>query len=162
MIYINVNAVQVLIALGYTKYEAVVRADGSGILVHKWNEADTQPTDQQITDWATDAAALPSGPLFSVWLAEHGGDVLLTLRRIAKEALSNNRVESNALIRAVVLELLDYSNAQRAEHNTLLAWLGTQTTLTNLGQLTAMQLNEATPVQARNAIKARLTNGEAD
>lgn len=156
------NTGVILYAAGYDPLVDYIAVQNGGVVTLQWSHTDPEPTEQQITDWSTDAATLPNGQLFSVWYSENGGDPLLTLRRKAKEALDEQQQENHALIRAVVIELLNYCNAQRARHNTLLQWLGTQTTLTNRGQLAAMQLNEATPAQARNAIKTRITNGDAD
>lgn len=152
----------VLIALGYDSLEDFTATASQGVISLQWNHTDPQPTEQVINDYASDTTPLPSGQLFSEWLAENGGDPLLTLRRKAKEALDSQAAEQNALLRAVVLELLDYANADRANLNTLLTWLGGQTTLTNRGQLSAMGSVEATPAQAKDAIKARLAAGEAD
>ena len=156
-----VNTHDILIASGYEHFRDFIFCPG-GSAPLQWLHADPQPTEQQINEWATDAAPLPSGQLFSVWLAEHGGDALLTLRRLAKEALDEQEAGDHALIRAVVIELLDYCNAQRQQHNALLTWLGAQGTLANRGQLTAMQLAEATPTQARTSIKSRIDAGNAD
>ena len=155
------NTAPVLTAIGYRPLVDFLCTSGETVTL-QWLHVDPQPTEQQINDWATDAAPLPSGQLFSVWLAEHGGDALLTLRRLAKEALDEQEAGDHALIRAVVVELLDYCNTQRQQHNALLTWLGAQGTLANRGQLTAMQLAEATPTQARTSIKSRIDAGNAD
>lgn len=153
---------QVLASLGYLHLQDFeFGIDGTARKL-QWHHADKQPTEQQINDWATDKTPLPSGQLFSQWQAENGGDPLATLRRKAKEALADQAQEQNALMRAVVLELLDYCNEQRKRHNQLLQWIGGQTTLLNRGQLAALALNEATPQQAKQAIVSRIENGEAD
>lgn len=87
---------------------------------------------------------------------------VLTLRQQAQTALDTQRGETIAIDRAIVRELLDYENNMRQAFNTLLTWLGTQTTLINRNQLAAMQRPLATPAQAFTAIKNRLNSGEAD
>lgn len=67
-----------------------------------------------------------------------------------------------AIIRSALIEILNYCNAERNKFNTLLAWLGTQGTLSNRTQLNAMSLIEATVQQAKDSIKNRINNGEAD
>jgi hypothetical protein len=156
------NTALILMALGYDSLDDFTASDkGTGVFL-QWHHSDKQPTEQQISDWATDKTPLPNGRLFSQWQAENGGDPLATLRRKAKEALADQADEQNALVRAVVLELLDYCNEQRKRHNQLLQWIGGQLTLLNRGQLAALQLNEATPTQAKQAIVSRIENGEAD
>lgn len=156
------NVATVLIALGYDALQDFQASAEEQSIIVRWAHADPQPTEQQLNDYASDAAPLPSGQLFSQWVAEHGGDALQTLRRKAKEALASQEKEQNAMVRAVVLELLNYANAERNKFNLLLQWLGTQTTLANRGQLTALELIEATPQQAKQAISDRITAGEAD
>ena len=153
----------VLVALGYNPPRDFTAIDDDGKVSLQWHHTDPQPTEQQINDWATDKTPLPNGRLFSQWQAENGGDPLATLRRKAKEALADQADEQNALVRAVVLELLDYCNEQRKRHNQLLQWLNSQATiLLNRGQLASLALHEATPQQAKQAIVSRIENGEAD
>ena len=106
------NTGGVLFASGYEPPDVVVSIDAAGTVSMEWNHADPQPTEQQITDWSTDAAALPSGQLFSAWLAEHGGDAIATAKRIAKE-LQDSDAETARIIRAVVKLTVDEINSLR-------------------------------------------------
>lgn len=83
-----------------------------------------------------------------------------TRLRTAAQAAFDGIDETRAIIRAAVIEMNARANRQATDFNTLLAWLGTQTTLVNRAQLTALQQGTATPAQAIAAIKARLANGE--
>ena len=59
------NTGTILTALGYeplTDFECA--KVGGEVVINTWSHVDTQPTEQQLTDWSTDAAALPSGQLF--------------------------------------------------------------------------------------------------
>ena len=110
------NTGTILTALGYEPLTDFECAKVAGeVVINTWSHVDTQPTEQQITDWSTDAAALPSGQLFSAWLAEHGGDVIATAKRIAKE-LQDSDEETARIIRAVVKLTVD-------EINTLRQWI---------------------------------------
>ena len=106
-----------------------------------WNtvELGTQPTEQEIIDAGNDLTTV-NGQVFSEWLAEHGGDPILTLRREAQEALDaqNSRIE--ALIRAFALVMVDEINLLRTEHS----------------------LADRTAAQLRTAIKNKIAAGEAD
>ena len=79
-------------------------------------------------------------------------------------AAAKARFQANdeAALRAIVLASLAYANETRAAPNTLLAWLGTQATLTQRSQLAAMGLTIATPTQAKAAVEAKMDGGEAD
>ncbi len=130
----------VLAAIGYELDDFICWTDGGGVTSLQWNHADPQPTEQQVNDWATDAVALPSGQLFSQWQAEHGGDPQLTFRRQAKEALDKQASDTEGLIRALALVVLDEINILRGQH--LMA--------------------PRTADQLRNAIKGKITAGDAD
>lgn len=105
-----------------------------------WLHGDPQPTEQQIADYANDVTNLPNGQTFTQWQQEHGGDVAQTFRRKAKEALDRVQAEQEGLLRALALVVLDEINTLRAEHS----------------------LAARTPTQLRNAIKAKITSGDAD
>jgi hypothetical protein len=95
------------------------------------------------------------------------------VRTLAKTLLDDPDFRQ-MLIRAVVLEMLGYSNVQReyeatirTKHNDLLAWLNDQgTRLINRGLLPGFALPaapaQATGAQAKAAIKGRLDAGEGD
>jgi hypothetical protein len=131
---------------------------GQGPYISSWNTATlgAQPTEAYL-------ASVEASQAYFDWLAEHGGDVARTARRLAQEALDRSGVELEVLIRAVVIELLGHINTQLAQkHNDLLVWLGTQTALVNRNQLTNFQATQPTPAQARTAIKNRVSTGQAD
>lgn len=67
-----------------------------------------------------------------------------------------------AVLRGMLIEILNYDNTERTNFNSLLTWLGTQGTLVNRNQLPSAQLSIATVSQALTAIKNRIAAGEAD
>lgn len=123
--------------------------DGDGPYISSWSVPGVpQPTVQDVLDQEAD------------WLA--AGGALADLRRRAKEALSDQADATRALIRAVVLETLGLVNGNAEKHNDLLAWLGTQTSLTQRTLLPGFVQPTPTAQQARDAIIARIAAGEAD
>lgn len=94
--------------------------------------------------------------------AETDGDLLVKLRLRAAQAIDELKAENSVGLRAIIIELLEYANAERVKFNSLLQYLGGQTSLTQRGQLTAMQLPIATRAEAKTAIKNRIQNGQAD
>jgi hypothetical protein len=134
------STARVLNSLGYEPIvDYLVKSDGGTVTV-QWFSSDPQPTEQQINDWATDAVNLPNGQTFSQWLADHGGDSTLTLRRSAKEALDDTAEGRSALVRAALLVFMDEVNTLRAIHS----------------------LPARTGSQLRTAIANKLTAGDAD
>ena len=131
----------VLQALGYDPLtDCELYHIGNAIVIRVWNHADLQPAEQQVIDYANDVTPLPSGQLFSQWLAEHGGDPVATFRARAKAALDRASSEQEGLLRAALLVVLDELNSLRAQHS----------------------LPARTPEQLRTAIKNKLTAGDAD
>ena len=110
--------------------------------INSWNDTIagmTQPTDQEIIDAGNDLTVV-NGQVFSVWFAENGGNPVATLRRKAREALDKQNAETEALIRALAFVVMDEINLLRAEHS----------------------LAARTPAQLRDAIKGKITAGDAD
>uniref|UniRef100_A0A6M3IGV0 Uncharacterized protein n=1 Tax=viral metagenome TaxID=1070528 RepID=A0A6M3IGV0_9ZZZZ len=134
------STAQVLLALGFeldSDFECTSSDSGTRL---KWKSQTTQPTEQQISDYAADVTSLPGGQLFSIWLAEHGGDTTLTARRIAKEYIDQADDANYALTRALGLVVLDEINTLRGQHS----------------------LAPRTKAQLKAAIKAKIDSGEAD
>lgn len=90
-----------------------------GVIALVWTNGQPEPTEQQITDWATDAATLPSGQLFSAWLAEHGGDDIATAKLQIKEALADDTDLTRAGFQALIILFLDNLNST--------SWVGNAT-----------------------------------
>lgn len=67
-----------------------------------------------------------------------------------------------AVIRAIIIELIEQTNNERTNFNSLLTWLGAQGGLTSRTQLPNFQLNTLTAKQALTAIKNRISVGDAD
>ena len=129
-----------LLFLGYGESDFECQADTPGGLVHlDWRHTDPQPTEQAVQDALADATTV-NGQTFSQWLAEHGGDSVATFRRKAREALDEQQAETEGLIRALALVVMDEINLLRAEHS----------------------LAARTPAQIRTAIKNKIDSGEAD
>ena len=118
-------------------YQLIDR-ESTGIEFEYWNTG-PEPTEQEIIDASNDLTVV-NGQTFSQWLAEHGGDPVATFRRQAKEALDKQSSETEGLIRALALVVLDEINTLRGQHA--------------LAPRTAQQL--------RDAIKSKLTAGDAD
>jgi len=69
---------------------------GIGLEIKEWAAPTGPPTEQEVAAVLADATPLPSGQLFSAWLAEHGGDPVTTRRRLAREAVDALTPESMA------------------------------------------------------------------
>jgi hypothetical protein len=110
---------------------------GNGIL-KILKEGVVLPTDQEIIDAGNDLTTI-NGQVFSEWYAENGGDATLTLRKRASDLLDKVN-DSEALLRALVLVMVDEINILRAEHS----------------------LADRTAAQVRTAIKNKLNSGDAD
>ena len=122
-----------------------------------WSHAtDAQPTLEQIDAWAAE-------PAFQTWLAEHGGDALLTLRREAKELLDATHHQA-ALTRALALTTLSEVNNLRQWITSFKAAAAAATNLANLQTRIAALPNvpDRTATQLRTAIKQQLSDGAAD
>lgn len=148
------------------------------IICWKWN---AQPNTQFVVGdglirfWAvpgvqqpTEAEVLAFEP---AWLA--AGGAMARFRKEAANVVDALQATGSMALRAVVIETLAYANAQReyeatiqTKFNSLLTWLGGQAQLTLKGQLPAMALPtapaQATPSQAKTALKSRINAGEAD
>ena len=116
-----INAATVLIAAGYSTDGDLDNSDfvathSDGVTTVEWNNTNvpSPPTEQQVTDWATDAVNLPApeNRPFSQWHDEHGGDATKTLRRKMKEILTAPGFNA-AIRRAVLLVVLDNINELR-------------------------------------------------
>ena len=107
-------------------------------IVLTWFHTDPQPTEQEIIDAGNDLTTV-NGQVFSEWYAENGGDATLTLRKRASDLLDKVN-DSEALLRALVLVMVDEINILRAEHS----------------------LADRTAAQVRTAIKNKLNSGDAD
>jgi hypothetical protein len=86
-----------------------------GIISLEWDEAQTgvsKPTDQEIIDAGNSQE-------FIDWYAEHGGDTVLTRRRIAREAIEGLR-DTDHLIRAALFAIVDELNRHADKHNEIL------------------------------------------
>lgn len=100
--------------------------------------------------------------------AQDAADLAAVTAELEKEMRMNSQILADAktaelaILRAMLIEILNYVNQERTNFNSLLTWLGAQGGLTNRAQLTNGVLSIATASQAFTAIKARLANGEAD
>jgi len=97
---------RVLEALGYVPLDDFTAQTTDGTTVElTWTHVDTQPSDSDVNDYATDTTVLPSGQLFSVWLSENGGDETLTNRRVAIDIA--NEVNGDGVRVRALIELLN-------------------------------------------------------
>jgi hypothetical protein len=97
----NTSAV-IKAAFGDTDCCSLVEVAGE-ITIHQWTHAtQPKPTVKQVTDWASDAVALPSGQLFSEWIDEHDGDVKKTQKRLIRESLRHSEDVAIVGLRALM------------------------------------------------------------
>jgi hypothetical protein len=129
-----------------------------------WDSAlGTQPTEQEIIDAGNDLTTV-NGQVFSVWLAEHGGDPALTFRRLAKEALDKQTAKIEGLIRAMLLVVLDEMNLHADKMNEINASVDAASNFNAFKSdlQSVADYPQRTPAQLRNAIKSKLDAGDAD
>lgn len=112
------TALVIRAAFGGDEFASCEQSKKDGFRFH-WNHpTEPQPTEQQVTEWATDATPLPSGELFSEWQAENGGDEKKTrkrrIREAFKDAVDNGDVDKVA-IRAVIDVVATLTNTPRSE-----------------------------------------------
>jgi hypothetical protein len=83
--------------------------------------------------------------------------------RAAAVGLLSGASPLTELQRATFLTLLDQLNTIATQHNNLLTWLGTQTTLAQRAQLSGFALTAGvTPAQAKAAVVSKINDGSAD
>ena len=109
------NTFSILLGAGYEESDFVLIRNGPNLQLD-WHSTDPRPTDQQINDWGDDTVPLPSGQLFSEWLASHGGDPISTAKRQILERLNDNADLTRAGFQALIILLLD--NLQSAAWKT--------------------------------------------
>ena len=112
----------------------------------------------------TEVDETPQTSGYQAWYAEHGGDALLTARRLAKEALDRQAAEYEALLRALALVTLYETNLLREWITAFKAATAAATNLANLQTRVAATPNapERTAQQLRAAIMAKIDAGDAD
>lgn len=123
----------VLMSLGYDPVlDFRVDVAGGGVITLQWLHGDPQPTEAEV-----DAQA--GTQVYIDWVAEHGGDATKTRRKRAGDAV-DGRAQSDIVLRAALLVIMDEINTLRAEHS----------------------LAARTAAQFRNAIKGKISSGDAD
>lgn len=157
------NTAAALIYLGYSAdqdFSCFASSPGGAVTV-EWSHVDTQPTEQAIIDTLASSE-------FATWLAENGGDPVLTLRRRAREAL-DAQTDTNQLIRAALIETLLYVRDAHRNLNALIDGIGVASNLAQvktaaaaIGKVPAPADDAAFLAGARAAIKDRIDAGEAD
>jgi len=150
------NTATVLSYLGFTPLVDFNASSSLGVVSVEWMSASQQPTEQEID---TTAASQE----FIDWQAENGGDQLKTLRKKAKDALSDSKSE-NALLRAVLLIIVDEFNNHSDKTNAILDAIDGASNLSGLkSSIGAINdLPQRTGAQLRTEVKTKLTNGDAD
>lgn len=157
------NTGQILRAAGYRPSIDYIAQSAAGIISLVWSNSAQQPTDQQINDWGNSITPLPSGLTFAQWLAVNGGDASLTLRYKAKAILSENKSDA-AVLRAVILLMLDEFNMHTAKTNAILTAIDNAASLAALKTAVAAitDLPTRTAQQLKTAIQAKIDAGDAD
>lgn len=153
---INAATPYVLTFIGFnTPDDFVVTKSKLGLSI-EWYTASPQPTEAEI-----DAAEISQA--FIDWSAEHGGDPVKTLRRQAKEALSENKAES-ALLRSALLAIVDELNRHSDKTNAILDAIDGASNLSGLKTAigTINNLPQRTGAQLRTAAETKLAAGDAD
>jgi hypothetical protein len=117
---------QILIYLGFVE-DVDFRVFGPSAtrpLRISWLSEQAQPTEQEIIDAGNSQA-------FIDWYADHGGDLALTRRRIARDAIDGLR-DTDHLIRAALFAIVDELNRHADKHNAIMSALSDFTTVADL------------------------------
>ena len=129
---------------------------GGVVTIDRWDSVLIQPTDQEITDTGLTQAYID-------WRAENGGDPLKTLRKRAENNLSGT-ASDNALLRSVLLILVDEFNIHSAKTNAILDAIDGASNLAGLKTTVGAiaDLPSRTGAQLRTATINKLQSGDAD
>jgi hypothetical protein len=108
------NTQEILRSLGFIPETdfSVSSSPITEVITLSWLSAATEPTEQEIIDAGNSAE-------FAAWYADHGGDPVLTRRRIAREAIEGLR-DTDHLIRAALFAIVDELNRHADKHNEIL------------------------------------------
>jgi len=157
-------ALQFLYPAGDPLVDWVVKDDGGGPVITYWNTAGlgTQPTSQAIAAALADNTTV-GGQVYSEWLAEHGGDAALTLRRIASEAVDTSD-PAYVFTRALALVVLDELNVHAARITAILDAIDGASSLADVKTAIAAinDIPQRTIAQLKTAMKAQIAAGSAD
>ena len=125
-------------------------------IINQWDSVLIQPTEQEIND-----TAITQG--FLDYEAENGGDPLKTLRKRAEIDLSGT-ASDNALLRAVLLILVDEFNIHSLKTNAILDAIDGAANLAGLKSTVGAiaDLPNRTGAQLRTATINKLQSGDAD
>lgn len=148
---------EVLAYLGYSKRagDFYTESRPSGLTL-VWLHTDPEPSEQTINDTAL-------GAPFLTWLAEHGGDVVLTRHRRAREAFASNEAANVAQL-AALMEISTYAITTANKFNALLDAIANASSLAGLKTAAGAISSQPIPTwqQVRDAIIARIDAGDGD
>ena len=143
--------------LGYKDEDFTVSKYGVGVeavFLLSWHSASQQPTEQEVTDAEVSQEYID-------WYAENGGDPVKTLRKQTGDSLSQ---DSGALLRAVILILVDEFNRHSDRTNAILTAVGDATSLATLQSAVGLinPIPARTGAQLKAAAIAKINSGDAD
>ena len=154
MIYTNLNLYLILTYMLGHNPSATIAQEGSGIAVYGWEEVEAPPTQAAVD--ATEASQS-----YIDWYAENGGDPVKTLRKQTSDSLGQ---DSGALLRSVILILVDEFNRHSDRTNAILTAVGNATSLSTLQTEVALinPIPARTGAQLRAAAIAKIDGGDTD
>ena len=147
------NVIRFLLpALDFDELDIV---DRKGVVtIDRWDSVLTQPTELEVS---TAAATIE----YTDWLAENGGDPTLTRRKQAEDNLSLN---SNMLLRSVILTMVDEFNRHSERTNAILDAIDGANNLAGLKAAIGVidNIPTRTGAQLRSAAIAKIKAGDSD
>ena len=147
----------VYLYLGFNEKDFAITKKGTGgsaIFTLDWYSISPQPTEQEI-------ATAEASQAYLNWYAESGGDPVKTLRKKTSDSLSQ---DSGALLRSVILTLVDEFNRHSGRTNAILTAVSNATSLATLKTEVALinPIPARTGAQLRAAAIAKIDAGDAD
>ena len=122
--------------------------------IDRWDAPEIQPTEQEITTAEASQAYID-------WYADNGGDPVKTRRKQTSDSLGQ---DSGALLRSVILILVDEFNRHSDRTNAILAAVGNASSLGALQSAVGLinPIPARTGAQLKAAAIAKINNGDAD
>lgn len=153
----NEATASVLAFLGFNGEDYQVGKRGVGeaaTFTISWYSVSPQPTEQEIATAGVSQAYID-------WHAENGGDPVKTLRKQTSDSLGQ---DSGALLRSVILTMVDEFNRHSNRTNAILTAVGNATSLATLKTEVALinPIPTRTGAQLRTAAIAKIDAGDGD
>jgi len=142
-------------SLGFSPFvDFNVSINKAGAVSVEWLSISPQPTDEEV-------AARELTVEYSDWVAENGGDPTLARRKQAEDNLSIN---SNMLLRSVILTMVDEFNRHSDRTNAILDAIDGANNLSSLKSAIGVidNIPARTGAQLRSAAIAKIRAGDSD